>query len=98
MAKNQEIKKISATYIGDEAIGIDLLEKSVRVNKLFRNKSERDTALVSLALSALKYCIETYKKQHSVKYPSYDDILEFLSSKGIEVIPAPEKQAKSNKE
>lgn len=98
MAKNPEIKKISATYLGDDAIGVDLLEKSVRVNKLFRNKAERDTALVSLGLSALRYCIEAYKKQHAVKYPSYDDILEFLSAKGVEIIPSPEQQAKSNKE
>ena len=91
MTKDTEIKKISATYMGDDAIGVDLLEKSVRVNKLFRHKAERDTALISLSLSALRYCIEAYKKQHSVKYPSYDEILTFLSDKGIEIVPAGEK-------
>jgi len=94
MTNKNEIKKISATYLGDEAIGVDLLEKSMRVNKLFRSKAERDTALVSLGLSALKYCAEVYKKQHSVKYPSYEDILNFLTSEKIEIIPAPAKQTK----
>lgn len=86
MAKNSEIKKISATYWGDDAVGVDLLEKSLRVDKVYRYKTEKDTAIVSLALSALKYSIEIYKKQNSVKYPTYENILDFLTKNEVEMI------------
>jgi hypothetical protein len=80
-AKNNDIKQISAIFFGDNAVELDLLQKQLfRSNKTFSQKRQRDQAFAELAFNALQSCINQCKLNLSVKYPSYEDIVTFLSA------------------
>lgn len=64
--------------MGEEAIELELLEKSLRIDKLAKSKSERDNLFFGLALDALQKTIHSYNKAHQVKYPSYNQIKAYL--------------------
>lgn len=77
----QDIKHLNATFFDDTAIEIDLLEKLLRMEKHFSKRRERDQAFIELAVKSLNYCVEQCKIQLGAKYPSYEDICNYLSSK-----------------
>ena len=52
------MKKITASFTGDEAIELELLEKALRLDKLTKTKSQRDNAFFGLALDALRKAIK----------------------------------------
>lgn len=79
MTQTGDIKKITATFTGEEAIELELLEKSLRIDKLAKSKSERDNLFFGLALAALQKTIDSYNKTYQVKYPSYDQIKAYLA-------------------
>ena len=79
-SKNTNIKHISAIYLNDSAIEVELLQKQLfRNNRHFSKKKAQDQAFIELATKALNYCIEKSKGTISTKYPAYDDICDFLS-------------------
>jgi len=78
MSQQNDIKKITATFTGDQAIELELLEKSLRLDKLAKTKSERDNLFFSLALDSLRKSIIKYSKQHGTKYPSYEQMKDYL--------------------
>jgi len=80
MAKNKEFKRVNATFFDDEAIEVEILEKALRIDKLTTTKTERDTALVRLAIHGLRFAIDTYSKASSVKYPSADQMKIFFDN------------------
>jgi hypothetical protein len=78
--KNNDIKHVSAIYLNDSAIEVELLQKQLfRNNKQFSKKKAQDQAFIELATKALNNCIEQCKNATSTKYPTYDDICDFLS-------------------
>ena len=58
MINNSDMKKITASFTGDEAIELELLEKALRLDKLTKTKSQRDNAFFGLALDALRKAIK----------------------------------------
>jgi hypothetical protein len=78
LTQSHDIKKIIATFTGEDAIELELLEKSLRIDKLAKSKSERDSLFFGLALIALQKTINTYNKEHQLKYPSYEQIKNYL--------------------
>lgn len=76
---NTKVKRLSAEFIGDQAIEIELLEVSLRSGEEARSKLERDTALVGLALRALEHAIDEYRQKTGIRYPSRQQIEEYLS-------------------
>jgi hypothetical protein len=78
MTQPHDIKKITATFTGEDAIELELLEKSLRIDKLAKSKSERDNLFFSLALAALQKTIDSYNKAYQLKYPSYEQIKDYL--------------------
>lgn len=80
MTENSDFKKISSTFFDDEAIELELLEKSLRIDKLGKVKSERDKAFLRLAFSGLKFAMDSYKSANAIKYPSAEQLSEFFAS------------------
>jgi hypothetical protein len=79
-SKNTDIKHISAIYLNDSAIEVELLQKQLfRNNRQFSKRKAKDQAFIELATKALNSCIEQAKSTISTKYPTYDDISDFLS-------------------
>lgn len=78
----QDIKHLNATFFNDAAIELDLLEKQLRLEKHFSKRRERDQAFSELAFKALQYCVEQCKTQSGAKYPSYEEVSNYLSSNG----------------
>lgn len=77
----KDIKKLTATYTNDDAIDLEILEKSLRFDKNYKLKTERDAAFIALAMDALRFVIEDYKRLLKVKYPSHEDIALFVKKK-----------------
>jgi hypothetical protein len=78
MIQTNDIKKINATFTGEEAIELELLEKSLRIDKFSKSKSERDNLFFNLALNALQKTIQNYAKVNNLKYPFYEQIKAYL--------------------
>lgn len=85
MTDKADIKKITASFIGDEAIELELLEKSLRLDKQFKTKSERDNHFISLALDALGKCIADCSMSLLTKYPSYNEVKQYLAHEQAKV-------------
>lgn len=78
MNDSSDIKKITATLTGEEAIELELLGKSLHIDKLAKSKSERDKLFFNLALTALQKTVKNYAKANNLKYPSYEQIKDYL--------------------
>lgn len=74
-----KVKRLSAEFVGDQAIEIELLEVSLRSGEEGRSKLEKDTALVGLALRALEHTIDEYRAKTGIRFPSRHEIEQHLS-------------------
>ena len=80
--KKADMKQLSAIFFDDSAVELDLLQKQLfRADKKFSQKRQRDQVFVELAFKALNSCLEQCKSELSVKYPTYENLLSFLSKK-----------------
>ena len=75
-------RRICADFFDDPAVELDLLEVQLGINRAYRNKGERDTALMELAVLSLKKHIAAYSGLMGDKYPSYADVTAWLESDG----------------
>ncbi|MBE7563637.1 MULTISPECIES: hypothetical protein [Acidithiobacillus] len=75
-------RRVCADFFDDPAIELDLLEVQLGINRAYRNKGERDTALMELAVLSLKKHVAAYSGLNGDKYPSYADVAAWLESDG----------------
>jgi len=75
------VKRVTAEFRGDEAVGIDILEVMLRMGEVSRSRVECDTRLVRLALQALDRAIVEYCAKTGQRYPGYQDIMKFLDAR-----------------
>jgi hypothetical protein len=72
------LRRIAAELRGDEAVAIDILEVSLRLDEVARTRIEMDTILVRLALKALDDVIAQCCHETGARYPSYKALLRYL--------------------
>jgi hypothetical protein len=82
MQLGRPTRRICADFFDDPAIELDLLEVQLGINRAYRNKGERDTALMELAVLSLKKHVAAYSGLNGDKYPSYADVAAWLESDG----------------
>ncbi|WP_215843914.1 hypothetical protein HHS34_004390 [Acidithiobacillus montserratensis] len=75
-------RRVCADFFDDPAIELDLLEVQLGINRAYRNKGERDTALMELAILSLKKHVAAYSGLNGDKYPSHADVAAWLESGG----------------
>ena len=84
MAKNIAgipVRRVSAEFIGDEAVDLEIIEVSLGLSRVTRSKSERDTKLMQVALAALGKVIEQYRLESGERYPEFGDFAAWLGIK-----------------
>jgi len=75
-------RRICADFFDDPAVELDLLEVQLGINRAYRNKGERDTALMELAVLSLKKHVSAYSGLIGDKYPGHEDVAAWLESDG----------------
>lgn len=75
----QPRKRISVELNGDDVILADILTTSLRLTELSKSKSERDEALLTLALKALNKAMSDYRAETGVKYPNHEQMKAYLA-------------------
>ncbi|MHB8314503.1 MAG: hypothetical protein ACYDCW_02135 [Acidithiobacillus ferrivorans] len=84
MAKNiagVPIRRVSAEFVGDDAVDLEIIEVSLGLNRIARSKSERDTKLMQVALAALGKTIEQYRSFSGERYPEFSEFATWLGMK-----------------
>lgn len=72
------VRRIIAEFRGDEAVELDILEVSLRIEEVARTRQEVDSLMVRLAIQALKRAIDEFCGKTGVRYPNYRSLVEFL--------------------
>lgn len=75
----QPRKRLSVELNGDDVILADILTTSLRLTELSKSKSERDEALLTLALKALNKAMSDYRAETGVKYPNHKQMKAYLA-------------------
>ena len=75
-------RRVCADFFDDPAVELDLLEVQLGINRAYRNKGERDAALIELAVLSLKKHVAAYSGLIGDKYPSCADVTAWLESDG----------------
>lgn len=72
------LRRITAEFRGDEAVELDILEVSLRIEEVARTRQEVDSLVVRLAIQALRRAIAEFCDKTGVRYPNYRSLVEFL--------------------
>lgn len=72
------LRRITAEFRGDEAVELDIIEVSLRIEEVARTRLEVDSLMVRLAIQALKRTITEFCGKTGVRYPNYRSLVEFL--------------------
>ncbi|MBU2786495.1 hypothetical protein HAP93_12145 [Acidithiobacillus ferriphilus] len=75
------VRRVSAEFIGDDAVDLEIIEVSLGLNRISRSKSDRDTKLMQVALASLRNAIEQYRSKSGERYPEFVNFAVWL---GIE--------------
>jgi hypothetical protein len=72
------VRRICADFHGEASVEVDMLEVQIGIHRAARNKSERDAALMEIALLSLKKHVEAFSAMTGEKYPDYRLLAEWL--------------------
>lgn len=72
------VRRVSAEFVGDEAVDLEIIEVSLGLNRISRSKSDRDTKLMQVALASLKNSIEQYRSKSGERYPEFGNFAAWL--------------------
>ena len=69
-------KRISAELTDDDAIKLDILYTTTRLNGI--PKKDADRMFCEIATLSVEKAIESYRRETGVQYPSYDQLRDYL--------------------
>lgn len=75
------VRRVSAEFVGDEAVDLEIIEVSLGLNRISRSKSDRDMKLMQVALASLRNSIEQYRSKSGDRYPEFVSFAEWLGIK-----------------
>lgn len=75
------IRRVAAEFRGDEAVELDIMEVSLRIEEVARTRLEVDSLMVRLAIRALKRALTDFCSKTGVRYPNYGALLAFLEDR-----------------
>ena len=72
------IRRICADFVEDEATDIEMMEVTLGIHRI-RGKADRDAKLLHVAFTALKRVTSEYQSITGKRYPTADEIVQWLS-------------------
>lgn len=75
------VRRVSAEYFGDDAVDLEIIEVTLGLNRIARNKGDRDAKLMKVALSALRKAVEQYREESGERYPDFETFASWLEVK-----------------
>lgn len=78
----ERLRRFSAVLQGDDALESEILMKSLQIEDKVKGKVDQDTVFLKIALAATSHVTRMCGEKIGKKYPSYQDLMNFL---GIDV-------------
>lgn len=73
-------RRVSADFVGDEALDLDVLEVRLRISQHAKSKSDKDSLLVKTAIAALQERVDAFCLETGTKYPDCENFIHWLHS------------------
>lgn len=80
IAAKPAMRRVSADFSGDAAVELEMLEARIGITRAAKNKGERDSLLMALAVHALKNRVEAFVEESGQNYPDFDQIAQWLDT------------------
>lgn len=77
----ERLRRFSAVLQGEDALESEILMKSLQIEGSVKGKVDQDTVFLKIALAATGHSMRMCGEKIGKKYPSYQDMMNFL---GIE--------------